>query len=328
MFNSGLLAFSGQLWLATLALTQVTSPASSCFPVTSTFRHIDLGINSDLVASSSFKSSMDAKYNTPATPTPVAIYTASTVIGTRTLRATGYYDYNPLTSEGFEIYTSIIETTSCSALTTPTLPPSPTGSICSPHGDHWHCEPSPTPSQSDTPPDTSAPAETCSPHGDHWHCPPGVPEPTTPPPQETTPGETSAVGTCSPHGDHWHCPPGVPEPTTPPPQETTVPPQETCSPHGDHWHCPPGVPEPTTPPPQDTTVPPQETCSPHGDHWHCPPGVPEPTSPPPNPTTLVTSSRPDTTAPAVVVTAAAEKGRGLSIAALFSILAFAAILLV
>lgn len=111
------------------------TPAS---PITSTFRHIDLGINSDVTAFSSFKSSLNAKYNTPATPTPVVIYTASTVIGTRSLSATGFYDYNPLTSEGFEIYTSVFVTTSCTPLTTttPTLPPSPTGSICSPHIDH------------------------------------------------------------------------------------------------------------------------------------------------------------------------------------------------
>ncbi|KAK4144900.1 uncharacterized protein C8A04DRAFT_27397 [Dichotomopilus funicola] len=108
--------------------------------------------------------------------------------------------------------------------TTPTLPPSPTGSLCSPHGDHWHCERHPSSTQSSSSP-FNDPTQKCHAHGDHWHCPDGVPEPTTPPPSTintattTMTTTTSASATeCHAHGDHWHCPEGVPEPTSPPEQ--------------------------------------------------------------------------------------------------------------
>ncbi|KAM7198910.1 hypothetical protein V8F20_005977 [Naviculisporaceae sp. PSN 640] len=288
MFLSRLLSFGVcQSCLASVVFAQGTPGASSCWTTETSFKHIDLGLYTDVAAFASFQSSMNSKYNTPASTNPVVVYTSSTTFESLTFHATGYYDLAPLTSEGFEIYTTVFETTTCTSLVTPTLPPSPTGSICSPHGDHWHCDPSPT----DT---ATPPAENCTPHGDHWHCPPGVPEPSTPPAQVTTP--PAATGTCTPHGDHWHCPPGVPEPTTPPSQPaqpTTTSSVGMCTPHGDHWDCPPGVPEPTTPPSQPAQ--PTKTSSvgvrtPHGNHWHCPPGVPEPTTPPRQPFQPITTT--------------------------------------
>lgn len=80
---------------------------------------------------------MSIKYSTPGSANPVVIYTSSVLFGeTRTARVTGYYGYAPLTSEGFYIYTGVFQTTICVPGVAPTLPPSPTGSICSPHGDH------------------------------------------------------------------------------------------------------------------------------------------------------------------------------------------------
>lgn len=105
---------------------------------TRSFSHIGLGILTDAPAFSSFRTSMNVKYSTPGSANPVAVFITSTTAGTRTVFATGYCGYEPLTSEGFAIYTSVFPVTSCTPLTptTPTLPPSPTGSICSAHGDH------------------------------------------------------------------------------------------------------------------------------------------------------------------------------------------------
>ena len=148
-----------QSWLATLGLAQATTADSSCVYVyarprcktkgeeeadqtrrtsTRSFSHIDLDILTDAPAFSSFRTSMNIKYSTPGSANPVAVFITSTTAGTRTIFATGYYGYAPLTSEGFAIYTSVFPVTSCTPLTptTPTLPPSPTGSICSAHGDH------------------------------------------------------------------------------------------------------------------------------------------------------------------------------------------------
>ena len=51
----------------------------------------------------------------------------------------GYYDSEALKSAGYSIINSVVTTTTCpTTSSTPTLPPSPTGSLCSPHGDH--CE--------------------------------------------------------------------------------------------------------------------------------------------------------------------------------------------
>ncbi|KAK8932551.1 hypothetical protein VCV18_001091 [Metarhizium anisopliae] len=132
-----------------------------------------------------------------------------------------------------------------------TLPPSPTGSICHPHGDHLpgdfsdrtvshpltspdcmlianpqgHCEPTSTAAVVST----QSAAGTCTPHKDHWHCPSGVSKPATPPAQTQSSASASSTGghdhddhdhgdgkECTPHNDHWHCPSGVSSPTYPP----------------------------------------------------------------------------------------------------------------
>jgi len=48
---------------------------------------------------------------------------------------TAYYNSAALSSAGYAITDTVIATVSCPR-TTPTLQPSPTGSLCSPHGDH------------------------------------------------------------------------------------------------------------------------------------------------------------------------------------------------
>ncbi|PGH23449.1 hypothetical protein AJ80_02559, partial [Polytolypa hystricis UAMH7299] len=146
-----------------------------------------LGIATSISDYDSFISSMNAVYSTGGSfsGSEVPVYTnAFTFPGLGLITAYGYYDSDALTSAGYSIISGVTTITApCEE--TPTLPPSPTGSLCSPHGDHWHCEP--------TPPITSSPGE-CEPHGDHWHCPPGVPEPTSPPNEPPTESESSSVG--------------------------------------------------------------------------------------------------------------------------------------
>ncbi|KMP00029.1 hypothetical protein CIRG_00171 [Coccidioides immitis RMSCC 2394] len=260
------------------------------------------GIATSVSDFGAFKSSLDAKYGTePSSGDRIPVHTtAFSFPGAGYITAYGYYNSKALSSAGYKIISGVTTITGpCEP--TATLPPSPTGSACEPHGhpprdntpgddecephgDHWHCPPGvpePTTSTTASQPTNGPPADECEPHGDHWHCPPGVPEPTTPPPA-SQPTNSAPAGECEPHGDHWHCPPGVPEPTTPPrssPSQTNGPPADECEPHGDHWHCPPGVPEPTTPPPasQPTNSAPAGECEPHGDHWALsPPASPNP----------------------------------------------------
>ncbi|KAK4243075.1 hypothetical protein C7999DRAFT_45028 [Corynascus novoguineensis] len=190
-------------------------PPSPCTTTTKT----QLGIHSSVTNFAHFMSSMNQHWSTSGVPFSGTerIYVYTSIETYEGGSFTGYYTYDAhaLRSAGYSITTNTVHSVSCPPTSTPTLPPSPTGSLCSPHGDHWHCEPTTPPPSQSTPP-----AGECEPHGDHWHCPSGVPEPTTPPPsQSTTAGQTNTppAGECEPHGDHWHCPPGVPEPTTPPP---------------------------------------------------------------------------------------------------------------
>ncbi|KAI9375029.1 hypothetical protein BJX61DRAFT_209306 [Aspergillus egyptiacus] len=283
------------------------APSSDCTGI-STW----IGLETPIPNYHEWSASMDSTYSElPATGVSATVFTTVVNHGGQTITAYGFYDSNHLSSEGYEVLTELVTTTEpCEPSVT--LPPSPTGSDCSPHGDHWHCEPT-TPPSSETEPPTE---EECEPHGDHWHCPPGVPEPTTPPPSETEP---PAEEECEPHGDHWHCPPGVPEPTTPPPAETEPPAEQECEPHGDHWHCPPGVPEPTDPPAAESPTPtgsPSEECEPHGDHWHCPSGVPEPTTPPPSETDS-SEEAPETSPSPPMFTGGASKSGGFALKTAF-----------
>ena len=82
---------------------------------------------------------MNSKYSTEGVTWSgysVAYFSTTTILAGRTIVATQYYDSNAITSEGYNILTEFVPTSSCVVTTTPTLPPSPSGSICSPHGDH------------------------------------------------------------------------------------------------------------------------------------------------------------------------------------------------
>ncbi|PSN61815.1 hypothetical protein BS50DRAFT_651240 [Corynespora cassiicola Philippines] len=272
------------------ALPQGATQASLC---TTTSEYY--GIATTVTDYDDFIESLSSMYSTTTfTGSEVPVHTTVTDFpGIGVITAYGYYDADALRSAGISIISGV--TTFVGSCSTATLPPSPTGSLCEPHGDHWHCQPLSTATTSQSP---GIPSE-CEPHDDHWHCPPGVTPPITLPSpplasspsgvsqSETSPALTLAPpsGACEPHGDHWHCPEGIPEPTTPPPLTLmpTLSPSEKCEPHGDHWHCSEGIPEPTnTTPPSLTPEPPSPTeCSPHGDHWHCPEGIPEPTKPQP-----------------------------------------------
>ncbi|RYP54596.1 hypothetical protein DL768_000656 [Monosporascus sp. mg162] len=187
-----------------------------------------LAIATSLVDYSAFLVSMNHQFSTSGTSftgETVFVWTTVETYPGGSFTAYGVYDSNALTSAGYSVMTETATITSCStpAETTETesLPPSPTGSLCSPHGDHWHCEATST--GDDTAPEPTA---TCEPHEDHWHCPPGVEEPTTPPvPAPAPDAATSATATaeeCEPHIDHWHCPPGVEAPSTPPPMSAST----------------------------------------------------------------------------------------------------------
>ncbi|RYP56780.1 hypothetical protein DL769_009858 [Monosporascus sp. CRB-8-3] len=185
-----------------------------------------LAIATSLADYTAFLDSMDRQFSTSGasfTGETVFVWTTVETYSGGSFTAYGVYDSNALTSAGYSVITETATITSCStpAETTGTesLPPSPTGSLCSPHGDHWHCEPTST--GDDTTPEPTA---TCEPHEDHWHCPPGVEEPTTPPaPASDAATSTAATAEeCEPHIDHWHCPPGVEAPSTPPPMSVSA----------------------------------------------------------------------------------------------------------
>ncbi|RYP66609.1 hypothetical protein DL770_008768 [Monosporascus sp. CRB-9-2] len=185
-----------------------------------------LAIATSLADYSAFLDSMNHQFSTSGasfTGETVFVWTTVETYPGGSFTAYGVYDSNALTSAGYNVTTETATITSCStpAETTETesLPPSPTGSLCSPHGDHWHCEATST--GGDTAPEPTA---TCEPHEDHWHCPPGVEEPTTPP-APAPDAATSATATaeeCEPHIDHWHCPPGVEAPSPPPPMSSSA----------------------------------------------------------------------------------------------------------
>jgi hypothetical protein len=84
---------------------------------------------------------MNGQYSTSGVPfsgTRVPFFTSVVQVGPgRLYTGYGYYDSEALKSAGYSIITSVVTTTTCPKTTaTPTLPPSPTGSLCSPHGDH------------------------------------------------------------------------------------------------------------------------------------------------------------------------------------------------
>ncbi|KAK4242217.1 hypothetical protein C8A03DRAFT_29645 [Achaetomium macrosporum] len=168
--------------------------AAQC--VTSTTTQVGIATTvSDLAA---FQSSMDVKYSKSGgeiTGNTVFIHTSVYTYPGGSFTGYGIYESDALASEGFSFVTHTVTETSCETTEPPetdepsetghTLPPSPTGSICSPHEDNWHCEASPTTSNtaggSEASSEPEGPSATCTPHEDHWHCPPGVASPTYPP---------------------------------------------------------------------------------------------------------------------------------------------------
>lgn len=87
----------------------------------------------------SFRSSLNAQYSTSGVSwsgVRVPYYTRPlTGLDGVPYTATYFYDSNALLSAGHSVVSHQYTTTRCPT-TTPTLPPSPTGSVCSPHGDH------------------------------------------------------------------------------------------------------------------------------------------------------------------------------------------------
>jgi hypothetical protein len=117
--------------------------AGQCKTVTTT----QVGIATTVSDLSAFQSSMDAKYSkTPGgqiTGNTVFIHTSVYTYPGGSFTGYGIYESDALASEGFSFVTATVTETSCEPTEPPetdepaeTLPPSPTGSICSPHGDH------------------------------------------------------------------------------------------------------------------------------------------------------------------------------------------------
>jgi hypothetical protein len=80
-------------------------------------------------------STSGVRFSGPSVP----VFTTTTSFGNgQKVTATVFYNSAALSSAGYSFVTTVTTITSCPPTTTPTLPPSPTGSLCSPHGDH--CE--------------------------------------------------------------------------------------------------------------------------------------------------------------------------------------------
>lgn len=96
------------------------------------------GIATTVTDYDAFLSSLDAVYSTgtrPFTDTEIPVHTSVFDFpGLGTITAYGFYDASALRAAGFSITSGV--TTITGPCPTATLPPSPTGSLCSPHGDH------------------------------------------------------------------------------------------------------------------------------------------------------------------------------------------------
>ncbi|KAL2760166.1 hypothetical protein ACRALDRAFT_1059943 [Sodiomyces alcalophilus JCM 7366] len=142
---------------------------SACSTVTIT----QLGIDATVTDFDGFMTSMDSAHSTSGVTfsgEEVFIFTSVYTYPGGSFTGYGVYDSHALTQAGYTVITELHTTTTCE--TSYTLPPSPTGSVCSPHADHWHCDPTPGPEPTSPPGD-----EECVAHDDHWHCPDGVEEP-------------------------------------------------------------------------------------------------------------------------------------------------------
>lgn len=121
--------------------TQVCLGIPNTWPLDSPTTTTVYGIPTAITDFGSFVSSMNSLYSTSGVPfsgTRVPFFTSVVQVSPGKLyTGYGYYDSEALKSAGYSIITSVVTTTTCpTSSLTPTLPPSPTGSLCSPHGDH------------------------------------------------------------------------------------------------------------------------------------------------------------------------------------------------
>ncbi|EHA45768.1 hypothetical protein MGG_17855 [Pyricularia oryzae 70-15] len=120
-------------------ITPPPQPPSATSLCASTTGYV--GIATTVTDYDAFTRSLNSVHRTTGAPslsgTRVPVYTTTrTFPSLGLITAYGYYDSHALSSAGFSFVSGLtVVTTACSP-NTPTLPPSPTGSICSPHGDH------------------------------------------------------------------------------------------------------------------------------------------------------------------------------------------------
>ncbi|CAH0053748.1 unnamed protein product [Clonostachys solani] len=125
-------------WLVALALSLIGTAQgqSEC----STILKTSYAVATTVTDLSSFRSSLNSRFSTPGVSWSGARvpYYSTLLTGGNGVPYTGiyYYDSHALSSAGYEVISAPHTTISCPPTTTPTLPPSPTGSVCSPHGDH------------------------------------------------------------------------------------------------------------------------------------------------------------------------------------------------
>jgi hypothetical protein len=115
-----------------VGLTSVAAPSTTTKTV--------FGIATTVTDYSSWRSSMNDEYSVSGVPfsgPSIPVYTTIASYGNGAqVTATVYYNSEALSSAGYTISGTVTTIVSCPPTTTETLPPSPTGSLCSPHGDH------------------------------------------------------------------------------------------------------------------------------------------------------------------------------------------------
>ncbi|CAG9998823.1 unnamed protein product [Clonostachys byssicola] len=117
-------------WLAALALswTGTVQAQSECSTITKT----SYAVATTVTDISSFRSSLNSRFSTPGVSWSGARvpYYSTVLTGGNGVPYTGiyYYDSHALSSAGYEVISAPHTTISCPPTTTPTLPPSPTGS--------------------------------------------------------------------------------------------------------------------------------------------------------------------------------------------------------
>lgn len=112
--------------------------SATCATITST----RLGIVATVTDYPSWLTSMNSAYSTSGVDfsgTRVFVHTSVYEYPGGSFTGYGVYDSHALTRAGYTVVEQDYVTTSCPPSTTFSLPPSPTGSICSPHQDHCEC---------------------------------------------------------------------------------------------------------------------------------------------------------------------------------------------